>query len=314
MIVWGGLSGTDVNTGGRYTPSTNSWAATSTGTNVPQPREQHTAVWTGTEMVVWGGLAGTVTNTGGRYDPSTDTWAATSTGANVPEARSGHTSVWTGREMIAWGGGLSAGGRYNPSSDSWSPTSSGHYAPVGRSESTAVWTGAEMIVWGGGGGNQVLNIGGRYCACLDPVTYYRDADGDGRGDAAASTTGCNSVIPAGYVAGNTDCNDDAASVWAIPTEARSVLFSSHATLGWAAPSDPGGSAPLYDTIRSGVPSDFNAGGTCVESNGDDTTTSDISQPDVGGAFYYLVRAETSCGAGSLGQASGGIERSGRICP
>ena len=30
------------------------WTATST-TNAPSPREEHTAVWTGTEMIVWGG-------------------------------------------------------------------------------------------------------------------------------------------------------------------------------------------------------------------------------------------------------------------
>jgi len=30
---------------------------TSQGANVPSPRYQHTAVWTGTQMVVWGGLA-----------------------------------------------------------------------------------------------------------------------------------------------------------------------------------------------------------------------------------------------------------------
>ena len=55
MIVWGGLDGSDAfNTGGRYNPSTNSWAVTST-TNAPATRFYHTAVWTGSEMIVWGG-------------------------------------------------------------------------------------------------------------------------------------------------------------------------------------------------------------------------------------------------------------------
>ena len=129
MIVSGGLSSTGIylNSGGRYDPSSNTWVATSTGTNVPLPRNDHTAVWTGTKMIVWGGRSSVDWNTGGRYDPSTDTWEATFTGANVPEARYRHAAVWTGTEMIVWGGGNSSGGfpistgRYDPSTNSWTP-------------------------------------------------------------------------------------------------------------------------------------------------------------------------------------------------
>jgi hypothetical protein len=72
MIVWGGRAypgPIDLNTGGRYNPTTNSWTATSI-TNAPTAREQHTAVWTGSEMIVWGG--GASFNTGGKYNPSTE--------------------------------------------------------------------------------------------------------------------------------------------------------------------------------------------------------------------------------------------------
>ena len=57
MIVWGGTpDGIHVlNTGGRYNPSTDTWTAIST-TNAPDAREDHTAVWTGSQMIVWGGL------------------------------------------------------------------------------------------------------------------------------------------------------------------------------------------------------------------------------------------------------------------
>src|SRR5437762_1939887 len=73
MIVWGGYDGSsEVNTGGRYNPSTDSWTATST-TNAPAARGSHTAVWTGSEMIVWGGGdSSNLFNTGGRYNPSTD--------------------------------------------------------------------------------------------------------------------------------------------------------------------------------------------------------------------------------------------------
>ncbi len=41
-------------------------------------------------------------------------------------------------------------------------------------------------------------------------TYYRDADGDGYGNAAVSTQACSA--PAGYVSNSSDCNDSNASV------------------------------------------------------------------------------------------------------
>ena len=149
MIVWGGYP--QLNTGGRYNPSTDSWTATST-VNAPAGRELHTAVWTGTEMIVWGGDngSGLYFNTGGRYNPSTDSWIATSI-VNAPNRRDGHTAVWTGNEMIVWGGYnddfLNSGGRYNPSTDTWTATSATS-APDARRYHTAVWTGTEMIVWG----------------------------------------------------------------------------------------------------------------------------------------------------------------------
>ena len=95
MIVWGGdtcFAGCDVNTGGRYNPSTDSWTATST-TNAPESRVNFTAVWTGSEMIVWGGSdIHNILNTGGRYNPATDSWTATSL-TNAPNPRYDHTAV-----------------------------------------------------------------------------------------------------------------------------------------------------------------------------------------------------------------------------
>jgi N-acetylneuraminic acid mutarotase len=165
MIIWGGYSssvGGDLDTGGRYNPSMNSWVATSTA-NVPTARDSHTAVWTGSEMIAWGGYDGTsYLNTGGRYNPGTDNWTATSV-TNVPTARYRHTAVWTGNEMIIWGGSsdtnsFNTGGKYNPGTDSWTPTGTTN-APSARYFHTAVWNGSEMIIWGGDGD---LNTGGTY--------------------------------------------------------------------------------------------------------------------------------------------------------
>jgi hypothetical protein len=67
------------------------WTSTSI-TNVPEARGEHTAVWTGSEMIVWGGEGNTYLNTGARYNPTTDSWTATST-TNAPSVRYSHTAV-----------------------------------------------------------------------------------------------------------------------------------------------------------------------------------------------------------------------------
>ena len=57
MIVWGGdlnSHGSAFNDGGRYNPSSNTWAMVPT-TGAPSPRTEHAAAWTGEEMIVCGG-------------------------------------------------------------------------------------------------------------------------------------------------------------------------------------------------------------------------------------------------------------------
>jgi N-acetylneuraminic acid mutarotase len=146
------------------------WTATTT-VNAPDARENHTALWTGSEMIIWGGFTFSppyVLNTGGRYNPATDSWTATST-TNAPDPRDSQTAVWTGTEMIVWGGEHNAnprqvntGGRYNPGTDSWVAVSTAN-APSPRDSHTAVWTGTEMIVWGGfSDPDDWFNTGGKY--------------------------------------------------------------------------------------------------------------------------------------------------------
>src|SRR5207237_741700 len=124
------------------------WSATFAG--VPDGRELHTAVWTGSEMIVWGGVSSSsYLNSGGRYDPATDSWTATSTNG-APDARFLHTAIWTGTKMVIWGGyngyapEVNTGGQYDPTTDTWTSTSI-MSAPDGRYYHTAVWTGSEMI-------------------------------------------------------------------------------------------------------------------------------------------------------------------------
>jgi N-acetylneuraminic acid mutarotase len=169
MIVWGG-TGTGVNSGGKYNPSTDTWQPTSTGTGCPSGRLIHSAVWTGEKMIVWGGSPWT--DTGGIYEPVVDTWEATSTGTSVPVARADHVAIWTGNEMIVWGGetgsggvATDTGGHYDPITDTWTSTATLN-APSARYRPTAAWTGSEMIVWGGktgaGGSSVYLDDGKKY--------------------------------------------------------------------------------------------------------------------------------------------------------
>lgn len=181
MIVWGGNNGgTWFDDGGRYRPSTNSWAPTNPS-GTPTARVSHLAAWTGSEMIVWGGQDRNATNLYPtdpfRYNPISNTWTAGSS-TNAPEGRTSHSLVWTGTDLIVWGGmdsngnSLNTGGRYNPSTNTWTPiTTNG--APGARRAHTAVWTGGattqtgEMIIWGGTAPPDWLNDGARYNPATD---------------------------------------------------------------------------------------------------------------------------------------------------
>ena len=173
MIVWGGESlgpTLQLNTGGRYTPATDSWTATTTDSPCPVGRRYHTAVWTGTDMIVWGGNyydgSEHYLNSGGLYNVATGNWTATSL-TSAPVARQLHSAVWTGAEMIIWGGHsssayLNSGGRYAPLTAVWTATPTTTGVPAIRQEHTAVWSGTRMFVWGGFNGGSVLNTGSIY--------------------------------------------------------------------------------------------------------------------------------------------------------
>ena len=245
MIVWGGYNNItgDLNTGGRYNPSTDSWTATST-VNAPVRREFHTAVWTGSEMIVWGGYSpsfpGGYANSGGRYNPSTDSWTATST-VNAPAGREYHTAVWTGNKMIVWGGFgsgpgfLNTGGRYNPSTDSWTTTSPTR-APDGRISHTAVWTGNEMIVWGGAG-FVFFNSGGRYNPSTDSWAATNTANAPAaRALHTAVWTGTQMIVWGGEVGGYLNTGgkyDPGADSWTATSIANAPAGRAFHTAVWA---------------------------------------------------------------------------------
>jgi MYXO-CTERM domain-containing protein len=54
------------------------------------------------------------------------------------------------------------------------------------------------------------------------VTYFRDADGDTFGDPLVQTATCDGTVPSGFVADDTDCEDDAATGFPINPDAIEV--------------------------------------------------------------------------------------------
>ena len=137
--------------------------------------------------------------------------------------------------------------------------------------------------------------------------WYRDTDGDGRGDAAQQQSSC--AQPQGFVAGAGDCDDSDATAWDVPGEIEGLSLPDRQTIAWSPPGSPGGATMRYDTFRSDSPGNFELTSVCLETDGDNLVSTDPSDPTDGAAFFYLVRAGNSCGEGMLGPG-----RTGRACP
>jgi hypothetical protein len=107
-----------------------------------------------------------------------------------------------------------------------------------------------------------------------------------------------------------------------PGEATDLILShvggmgGSTTLNWSAPSDPGTAPVSYDTISSLVAGDFDLdlSVTCIESDATDTSSVDTSVPGPDEVIYYLIRAESDCGLGPVGDDTLGNPRSAKECP
>src|SRR5205807_9827418 len=141
MIGWGGYNRSYLNTGGRYSPGTDSWTATSS-TGAPAGREFHTAVWIGSQMIAWGGFGGTgYLNTGGRYCAQTGAPSPTPTAtpcasvgswtaqAPYPIAVFGNAVASQGGNVYSFGGianntAVANAYKYSPATNTWTPIAS----------------------------------------------------------------------------------------------------------------------------------------------------------------------------------------------
>ncbi len=156
---------------------------------------------------------------------------------------------------------------------------------------------------------------------LENCTNDIDDNCDGAIDAAdRQCTRCGDNDLDGFLdslCGGTDCDDTDRNLWAQPGEVQGLLFDADKmTLTWALPAPPGGDPAvlLYDTLRSDDPSDFMTLGVCIDSDDVDLVSGDPAVPALGLGFSYVIRAQTLCGAGTLGFKTGGIERLGVFCP
>lgn len=160
VIVWGGerISGPEAGIakgdGAVYTYTTNSWTLLPSAPS-GAARENHSAVWTGTEMLIWGGMAsGTTRNDGLSYAPSTGSWDTLPTTTLSARYFAATTWIPTVKKMFVWGGfngttELADGALYDPGTRTWTALPA---APIaGRWIVKAAWTGSEVLVWGGRG-------------------------------------------------------------------------------------------------------------------------------------------------------------------
>lgn len=121
-----------------------------------------------------------------------------------------------------------------------------------------------------------------------------------------------------------DCDPGNGDAWQAPGEVPDLrVFYDSATgwteLTWSPPAEPGATSVAYDTLRSDVPSDFDAAALCLESDdGVDLSSEDwAGNPPAGAVVYYVVRAENVCpldGTGPVGWDSRHKPRTARACP
>ncbi len=172
--------------------------------NASDGRNDHFAVWTGTEMIVFGGALKSIagyTNSGARYDPKADAWKATSTPSIV--GRRYCAMHWTGSEALVWGGEgfLNDGARYDPKTDGWKTM--GGTPPVGRDDFTSVYAPErrEFIVFGGTDSSSVDHSdGARYSLDTDswtPITDAKTIGFKGRSEATAAWDGKRMIVYGG---------------------------------------------------------------------------------------------------------------------
>ena len=107
-----------------------------------------------------------------------------------------------------------------------------------------------------------------------------------------------------------DCDDGNGAVWATPGEVAQLSVDGGGTateLSFGAPVPPGGSAYVYELLRSPMSWDFTSATLCIGApDPSNPARSDPELPASDALFHYLVRARNVCpnGEGPLGPPEG----------
>ena len=139
-----------------------------------------------------------------------------------------------------------------------------------------------------------------YVVSLSKGTVYRigpkpgafpDSDGDGAGDAC-------------------DCAPSDAGAFGAPVEVPRLRVAGAAptTIGWDSQAAAAGTATAYTTVTGDLVSlrtDHGFPSACTLAQGSAATSLTEARPDppAGSGYYYLVRAENTCGNGTFGEAA-----------
>jgi hypothetical protein len=159
--------------------------------------------------------------------------------------------------------------------------------------------------------------------------YWPDFDGDLLPDVAVGSDPEADKCPMVSSSDNTDldgdnhaapcdCQDSNPAIWgAIPTEVQAVTIAADkTTISWTAPAVFYGNSPMYDVFRGqqtavGASPVF----SCFSPDQTGSSVTDATAPGPGDLpFLYLVRAQTGCGDGPVGQGTNGLVRTVPSCP
>ena len=119
-----------------------------------------------------------------------------------------------------------------------------------------------------------------------------------------------------------DCWDGNSQVWASPIEipSLSVIAGIPTTLTWPSQSALAGPETTYDLVAGTITNPLGSldlsAASCLQPLGPNSFSDPRANPAAGTAYWYLARGNNSCGAGTYGTGSFGLDRDGTIpaCP
>jgi len=160
---------------------------------------------------------------------------------------------------------------------------------------------------------------------LDEAAADVDSDGDGisdcRDDCPAVVNPTQVDTDGDGVGDDCDCAAVDGRAWALPDETDMlIVYPGAQILEWQSSPHPGGYVldDRDDLVRSSSATNFVTGALCTANiapqNDLNFTIDPTAPPGLGRCYFYLARAENSCGAGPAGRSSADQIIQARTCP